>query len=884
MVRLELTVLSTWLRIAACAAILFVVAVGLPPRAEADTITAPPRGQAGDLWADKIIGQPDFSEIMPFETRKERLWLPHGVIVDSSNPGDERIYVYDGGNSRVLGIRLADCYTAAATASSCGEAAELHLGQPDFDTSACNGDSAYQSYPKRARASAATLCGMQEAQLSVTEGGSGSSMAVDADGNLYVTDFWNHRVLRFDDPFAPGEDLAADDVWGQANYFDNDCNDGRGPQNADADSLCFSWGSKNNWTAGVDLDASGNLWVVDSGNHRVLRFPAGQKTADIVLGHDTFTQGSPAWSCSNHYSQLDRLSHPSGVRVVQADIPDPLGDPGFDIPEGRVYVSDKGCARILYYDPPYDQPGTVLGGPAIDADPSLRPPAPPGVDFDPTRPGTIWVPVNRTWELWDMHREQPVLDTSGIPVRIGIRGNGNILGDATGSLGIDQAGNILVAIGVGSYDNDVLKFEPNGLGGYTGPTRLFHMNQRELTAADIAGEIQGVEVYTGGSNDQLIVAERGGRVLYWSQGAAPTLYDALSNHKPADGAIGGDFNAKILCCWSIEASDGHLWTTGGAAPGSPTLAVRWYCLPLPSACGENVLPNSLPLLGGGTIDLNDPGINGKHLWGMAAAPDDSFLWLSQAHGHRVVRVRDPLTNPVVDVVLGQETATGLACNQGGLRAFDTLCEPGPMALDRDGNLYVSDHSLEIVGNRRLLRFEASLFSNLSTTLFAPFASQELNTRATWEPAFDAAGHMVVGYNPYAGGVPFPCPSPSDHWNYWGSANCAYFPGVYLGPQPDGTQDARINDFHSMGMGMAFDDQNNLYIGDHNRTRVLVYRNPFAQSVGGIAELPDAAPARALATGDAHRGAGIAYVLIAATLAAALASAWVVLRRRRRARL
>ena len=70
-------------------------------------------------------------------------------------------------------------------------------------------------------------------------------------------------------------------------------------------------------------------------------------------------------------------------------------------------------------------------------------------------------------------------------------------------------------------------------------------------------------------------------------------------------------------------------------------------------------------------------------------------------------------------------------------------------------------------------------------------------------------------------------------------------------------------------------------GDHNRTRVLVYRQPLDQAVGGIAELPDAAPAQSLAASDAHRGARIAYALIAATIATALASMWLV---RRRARL
>jgi hypothetical protein len=63
-------------------------------------------------------------------------------------------------------------------------------------TSACNGDSGFQSYPARAPASASTLCGEKEAQLSISEGGSGASMAIDTrvghQGDLYVADFENN--------------------------------------------------------------------------------------------------------------------------------------------------------------------------------------------------------------------------------------------------------------------------------------------------------------------------------------------------------------------------------------------------------------------------------------------------------------------------------------------------------------------------------------------------------------------------------------------------------------------------------------------------------------------------------------------------------------------
>src|SRR3989344_5627443 len=52
------------------------------------------RGVEGDLWADVIIGQPDFSEIIPNKVVPNRFYNPHGVIIDrSSTP--QKLYVHD---------------------------------------------------------------------------------------------------------------------------------------------------------------------------------------------------------------------------------------------------------------------------------------------------------------------------------------------------------------------------------------------------------------------------------------------------------------------------------------------------------------------------------------------------------------------------------------------------------------------------------------------------------------------------------------------------------------------------------------------------------------------------------------------------------------------
>ena len=142
--------------------------------------------------------------------------------------------------------------------------------------------------------------------------------------------------------------------------------------------------------------------------------------------------------------------------------------------------------------------------------------------------------------------------------------------------------------------------------------------------------------------------------------------------------------------------------------------------------------------------------------------------------------------------------------------------------------------MEIDGNRRLLVFSAeSTPATNVETIFAPTAAKVFTqsivgpsnlwadpweygevfrqhhgtfSAATWEPAFDSENRMVVGYNAYEG---------------------PRFAGVYDDPLgPDEFPTYFLHDFGSMHYTATFDDDDNLYVGDINRGRVLVYRNPF----------------------------------------------------------
>ncbi len=770
----------------------------------------PVRGVSGDLWADVVLGKPDFAQIAPKSVVPFKVNNPGGVVVDRSvEPG--RAYVWDSGNNRILGIDLGECY-----AGDGGCPATIVIGQPSgYDHSACNGDSGVQRFPYRAQASAETLCGVPDHSLSPWEAYSFVTMEVDNDGALYVPDSFNHRVLKYENPFET--DTLADEVWGQDDFSGMVCNRGN-LERPTAETLCFHSDSViftlNRFGSGVEFDADGNMWVADTGNNRVLRFPTDQatgepaKTADLVLGQSAFTSASPG-------SFLSGMHAPSSVT--------------FDS-EGNLYVADAANDRILLFEPPFEsgQRATTTFASELHH--------PTSVEFDPFGRG-IWVvdAGNYMVELWDptgtnvvavLGKHSFMPDKRCGPSLGGVPGGAQFcrLG---GSVGIDSQGNVLVPV----YHDvaEVFRFptsgvEHNSVQGVDPAGRLF-FPPSEDNFRDRYGihSPRGVATW----RDQLIVSDTK-RLMYWNG------LNTLSNGRPADGVLGDTyaFGEWQYCCGPINVDEaGRLWVLsfeGRKFIDVYQLPLTEYSVPLHTIWKESV---SFPVLG-----TNDRIVLGARVFGVAPVGKSDLLWLSDTDNHRVLRIRNPLTNPVVDVILGQKDAEGTLCNQGwtGSLRLDRLCYPGGLSIDRMGNLYVSDHALEIEGNFRLLIFMAgSTPTDNHQAVFGPLATSEFRrsavgrhnvwadpweptaviqkhtkslTAATWDPAFDSANRMVVGYNAYIG---------------------PRFVGVYEDPL-DGRElpDYFLNDYGSMNFTTIFDDNDNLYVGDINRGRVLMYLNPF----------------------------------------------------------
>lgn len=197
---------------------------------------------SGDTTADRVLGQADFTTNAP-GVGANGLSGPSAVAIDRSTTPN-RLYIADSGTNRVLGWKDASGFANGAPA-------DIVIGQPDFSSIFCVNP-----------ATSSGLC-------------LPTGVAVDDKGNLYVADFVNNRVLEFDSPFST--DAVADRVFGQPNFSSRLCSA------ASATSLCEP--------VGVAVDSVGNLYVADTFYHRVLEYdgPLSDQTADRVFGQADFT-------------------------------------------------------------------------------------------------------------------------------------------------------------------------------------------------------------------------------------------------------------------------------------------------------------------------------------------------------------------------------------------------------------------------------------------------------------------------------------------------------------------------------------------------------------------------------------------------------------------
>lgn len=269
-----------------------------------------------DTTADAVLGQADMTSAIfnapDGATTAAGLALSNAAHLAIAPSG--RLYLSDCENHRVLSWPSAGSF-------SDNEAADLVIGQPDFASGA----------PNRGGTVSAD-------SFSLPQG-----LAVDASGALWVADAFNSRVLKFENPAS--SDGVADLVIGQPDFTSNAGNLGQGagpPDIAAQDSILFP--------GRVSVRGS-DVWVVDSGNSRVLHYTApttNKPFADLVLGqYNDFTGRAKNNDGSNQdfgVPTADNMFNPIGMTIDR---------------RGGIYVADWQNHRLLYFQNPLNADTTA---------------------------------------------------------------------------------------------------------------------------------------------------------------------------------------------------------------------------------------------------------------------------------------------------------------------------------------------------------------------------------------------------------------------------------------------------------------------------------------------------------------------------------------------
>ena len=257
--------------------VLIVLALLLTPTTPALAYFTPTTGQA----ATRVLGQTNFTSGI-WGVTQNKLNAPQDVAVD---PNTHKVFVADFDANRVL--RYSSVYALAN-----GAAAEAVFGQPNFTSSTAH----------------ATQNGMYDPV----------GVFVDSGGRLWVADWANNRVLRFDHASTLASGANANGVLGQFNFTSH---------------AIHTTQNGMNYPGGLFVDAGGRLWVVDDSNSRVLRFDnAATKTngatADGVLGQPNFTSNATATTRNGMY-------YPNSI---------------FEDSGGRLWVTDYSNNRVLRFN------------------------------------------------------------------------------------------------------------------------------------------------------------------------------------------------------------------------------------------------------------------------------------------------------------------------------------------------------------------------------------------------------------------------------------------------------------------------------------------------------------------------------------------------------
>ncbi len=625
--------------------------------------------------AYRVLGQSDFRLDGLNMVQGVELYSPNGIAIDSRN-GQTHIYITDTGNSRVLAWADAAMYQI-------GDAPGLVLGQPGPQYSNPLG-------------------------IGVKGFNTPTGIAVDpTTGNLYVADTGNNRVLRFPSPFANPTRAEPDAVYGQSSFSVN---------------TAATTSTGLNAPRGVAFDSAGNLWIADTGNHRIVRYPASalnnptQPAADQVLGQKDLSSGS-----ANGGGQISASGFDTPIALA------------FDS-QNNLYVSDLNNTRVLRFAAPVSSNEAASG---------------------------VWGESN--------------FASRGVPQQAS---SSTIAGPD--GIAVDNSGNLYVAV---AHDNRVLVFPTSTAVG--------------AAAKSVLGQT-GFSTTTGNA------------------GSAPLA---------SPGSLSLPVDVKVDAAGNVFVSDSGNNRVLEFPAGAKSAVKVW---------GQS------DFVSNGANQIKPASINYPYKMAIDYSSAPFALYVSDTGNNRVLVWKDSVrfqSGDPADLVIGQPNLRTGAANvdsQGSTNPTQTgLFAPEGIAVNQaNGTLYVADR-----GNNRVLRFPRPVAQSGSRILpDAVIGQGDFNSSASalvMANSLNNPAGVAIGPN----GDLFVADTGNNRVLEYpaGAGNSAAAIRVY--GQPNMTSAFRPAQLSAQTLanplGIAVDQGSNLYVADTAANRVLIFPNTQSAPVAGM---------------------------------------------------
>jgi uncharacterized protein (TIGR03437 family) len=672
--------------------------------------------------AYRALGQPDLRQNGVNRVQGVETYAPMALAVDARD-GAIHLYVADTRNNRILAWQNARSYQT-------GDPPTIVLGQP----------SPLHSAP----------LGIGTAGLSAPVG-----LAVDPiTGSLYVADYGNNRVLRFPKPFANPTRVEPDAVYGQPDFTNRGANTGGIGRNSMRSPRA------------VAFDTSGNLWVADTGNHRVLRFNSAildnaSPEADLVIGQRDFANGG-----ANR-----------GLAAVSAS--------GFDTPAGlafdlqnNLYVSDYANARLLKFAAPVvaDAAASVVfgqssfttrGAPSQASAATLAGPA--GITVDGSGNLYVAIPADHRVLVFNANA------STGAAAR-------DVLGQTDFNSNQPNASSYPLASVRSFYGVSDVKVDADGTvyAADTGNNRVIAFAANSKTASKVWGQIDfsangANQIKAGSINAPYKI------VIDYSQSPFALYVSDTNNHRvlvwrDATRFRTGDPADLVIGQPNLNTALANVDTRGAKNPSRTSLSS----------------PKGLALDAGGN------------------------LYVADSDNNRVLRYPRPVNQTgriTPDAVIGQAdftSSTSAALSASSLRA------PAGLAIGPDGNLFVADS-----GNNRVLEYAVG--AGMNAAAIRVFGQPNLNAAAPSSPASAQTLLAPQGIFVDGGSVLYVADAGNNRVLVFPNTRDALANGaIAAAVLGQDTFDAVAAGRFHQPMDVAADSQGNIIVADSGNNRVLVF--------------------------------------------------------------